>query len=643
MDDWIIHNSHDLKYRNPFGAVKTDTEISLGLRVKNISGINQVRLIIWQDSTGEKEEIEMNMVEANNDDKYYLVSIKSPSQPGLLWYYFGIVINGEEYFYGNNVNSLGGIGEITKHIPPSFQITVYHNIFLPPNWFKDAIVYQIFVDRFYNGNEKGMISYPKKNSLLHTNWDNDPVYIRDEDGSIKYWDFFGGNLPGVIKKLPYLKELGITSIYLNPIFEAPSNHKYDTGDYHKVDPMFGDNQLFKQLCAEADKYGISIILDGVFSHTGSDSIYFNKENNYDSLGAYQSDKSPYYRWYRFNDYPYSYESWWGIEVLPNVNELEPSYQDFIIFNENSVLKYWQRLGVKGWRLDVADELPDRFIRAFKKTMKEVDPDTVLVGEVWEDASNKISYGHRRKYLIDNELDSVTNYPLRQIIIDFILGNRDAKHVHDFLMKLYENYPLDHFYSLLNIVGSHDTPRILSVLQDELPEHFSAEERKSLAIKLLQLVSLWQMTFPGVPLILYGDEAGLEGVEEPLNRRTYPWGRENKELLIWYRNITALRKKYDIFKTGKWISFYQGNNIYGYVRMIENGRDVFQQKRMDNVTIVLFNRNIQEKVHLSLQVDKWFDVCQLYDYYRGKVPVEIKDGQINLVLNPLEGKVLLKDL
>jgi len=642
MREWIVHDSHDLAYREPFGAVSCKQKILIRIKVEG-ANVQSVQLHLWQEENSIKKEINMKFVHKRNKETTYETEITAPSVPTLLWYYFKITCSSKTYYYGNHPNGYGGKGVITEHIPRAYQVTVFHHKLKPPHWFKEAIMYQIFVDRFANGNEDGKILHPKKNSLIHAHWENDPYYIRDHEGKIVYWDFFGGNLLGIKKKLAYLKQLGVNVIYLNPVFEAASNHKYDTGDYHKIDPMFGDNDLFQALVEEGKKQGVFFILDGVFSHTGSDSIYFNKEGNYDSIGAYQSKDSPYYAWYRFTKYPDAYESWWGIDVLPNVNELEPSYQNFIIFDENSVLHYWLNKGIKGWRLDVADELPDQFIRCFNKMMKKKDPEAVLIGEVWEDASNKISYGVRRKYVTDDELDSVMNYPFRNAVIDFLLENKNAEEIHRIFMSLYENYPLSHFYSTMNLLGSHDTPRILSVLQEDI-NYLTETERKVIGTNRVKLAVLWQMTFPGVPSIYYGDEAGLEGVEEPLNRRTYPWGRENQDLLNWYRKITVLRAKYDVLKTGTWHSFFITEDIYGFVRTINDGKDIFGQKKQNNVAVVLINRHLEKEVFFHLDIRKWTSIDQLIDVLNQEEIITAEyNGSFYLSLQPLEGKILLHRL
>ncbi|MDM8129838.1 alpha-amylase family glycosyl hydrolase, partial [Paraclostridium benzoelyticum] len=245
-------------------------------------------------------------------------------------------------------------------------------------------------------------------------------------------------------------------IYLSPIFESQSNHKYDTGDYKNIDPMFGNEEIFKELISEANKKGINIILDGVFSHTGDDSVYFNKYGNYDSVGAYQSQDSPYISWYKFENYPQKYDCWWGVKSLPNVNETETSYIDYIIKGDNSVIKKWMGYGVKGWRLDVADELPSKFIEELKSETLKLDKESILVGEVWEDASNKISYDERRKYLLGDQLNGVTGYVFKNIFVDFLNYKIDSNDVYNSLMTIKENYPKESFKSNLNILCTHDT-------------------------------------------------------------------------------------------------------------------------------------------------------------------------------------------
>lgn len=646
----IFHDSHLDSFRSPFGAVYCNEPVTLRLKVQETELPVSVILRLWQEGRGE-EKIPMQYAGDSENGRLYQGEIQAPSEPCLVWYYFIIQLDGKLYYYGNKPDNLGGTGQLYEGEPPSYQITVYKKEAATPDWFKGAVMYQIFPDRFYKEPAEGQVLSAPKGSVIHAHWDNTPYYIRDADtGKIVSYDFFGGNLQGVIAKLPYLKELGISVIYFNPIFASSSNHRYDTGDYKTVDAMLGSNQTFSRLCDKAREHGIAVILDGVFSHTGSDSIYFNREGNYPGLGAFQSANSPYYSWYRFKDYPHSYEAWWGIDTMPNVEENEPSYIDYIIEGKDSVIKQWLQLGAKGWRLDVADELPDSFIKKIYKTMKETDPDSVLIGEVWEDASNKKSYGKLREYLQGDELDSVMNYPFRKIVLEFILGVIDAPAVHRLFMSLAENYPCQNFYAMMNLIGSHDVARILTLL-GEAPspgELTSAQQavyrlpagKRELAVKRLKVLALWQMTFPGVPCIYYGDEAGVEGYKDPFNRRTYPWGQENKELLAWYKKVISLRNGYDIFKTGEWVSLPVHDRVYGYIRRISNGKNVFDQNGRDNTAMILLNSSADQVITVKIPVRKW---CRgsMVDVLQDNREIPVIKGVLTVCLQPLEGKVLLQ--
>lgn len=619
---WIRHDSHSALYRSPFGAALCKQGITLRLTAATGSGVTRAELCLLHGAAS--TWIEMRPGERRQEDSVYECSITTPAEPCLLWYYFRLHTAEGTLYYGNNRRQAGGAGELYAEPPPAYQITVYKDSAPLPEWFAGGIVYQIFVDRFCNGLPDGRILQPKKGSLIHPYWEDDPIYVRDrETGRILAYDFFGGNLAGVKAKLPYLAELGVSAIYLNPIFESPSNHKYDTADYKNIDAMFGTLDTFRDLCAAAAKKGIAVILDGVFSHTGSDSIYFNKQGKYPEAGAFQSTASRYYPWYRFRNYPYDYQAWWGIDTMPEVNELEPSYLAFAVRGEDSIVRYWLKQGAKGWRLDVADELPDAFIKELRAAVKSVDPEAVVIGEVWEDASHKISYDSLRQYLGGDELDSVTNYPFRSIVLDFILGRMDAPAVEQSLMSLYENYPHHNFYGALNLLGSHDVPRVLTALQAEVPPEADAVQT---ARRRLKLAALWQMTFPGVPCIYYGDEAGLTGGNDPENRRTFPWGREDAELLAWYKKITALRGKYGMLRTGDWHSLVLHPEVYGYIR-----------ETPENTAVILLNRSLQE-VFLRLDHPR----CRGLFYSVLEEEAEtVLGGDKAIRLGPLEAKLLVR--
>ena len=590
MDDiQIFHDSHNSELRNPFGAVSVGVKVRIRLWTsKKCSAY--INLINFYNN---QIEIQMKEIGWNSllNNLIYEIEVDTSNNIGLIYYYFRVNYCGRDIIYGNNIEALGGVGQVYFNEPVSYQITIYNKQEVP-SWYREGIIYQIFVDRFFNGEDEGKVLNPKKNTFIYGNWDDSPMYIKDVDGNIARWDFYGGNLLGVKKKLEYIKLLGVSVIYFNPIFDSPSCHKYDTGDYEKIDPMFGDEEIFKDLCSEAEKLGMRIILDGVFSHTGSDSKYFNKFGNYDSLGAYQSLQSPYYRWYRFNDYPNLYETWWGFSNMPNVDELNPSYLDYIIRNNNSVIEKWISLGAGGWRLDVADELPDEFIKILKKKLKEVKKDSVLIGEVWEDASNKVSYNRKREYLFGNELDSVTNYPLRQIILDLVKNNIGSRYFIKKYLSLKENYPKEYFYSTMNMLGNHDTERVLTVLNNN--------------VNLLKEAVVIQMTLPGVPLIYYGDEAGLNGGKDPSNRKSYPWGKENKDILEFYRKISAIRVSEEALKNGE-IEFLEFNNgILGYERTLNKDRIIIVVNIMEKEENISIN-NVDGNILDLLDEDKEYIV------------------------------------
>ncbi|AEB30396.1 alpha-amylase [Carnobacterium sp. 17-4] len=377
------------------------------------------------------------------------------------------------------------------------------------------------------------------------------MYIKNEDGEVVRWEFYGGNLKGIIQKLPYLKEMGITILYLSPLFEARSNHKYDTGDYLKIDPMFGDQDTFNELIQQAKEFGMRIILDGVFNHSGADSRYFNRYGTYPEMGAYQSKESRYFDWYTFKKFPDHYESWWGVKDLPKLNTENPKVQSFLYKDQNSVIRKWSKLGLGGWRLDVADELSDDVLKGIRLALEETVEDSVLIGEVWEDASNKIAYNKRRHYIEGGQLHGAMNYPFRAIIIGLLQRSITPQEAAEKWMNLKENYPTEAFKSNLNNIGTHDTERIYTVLNQNIA-------------KLKQAMALLFIV-PGVPCLYYGDEAGVKGKEDPDNRRMYPWGKENKEIQTFVKKLAAVRSKETSLKEGDFYSFSQGE-LMGIVRL-----------------------------------------------------------------------------
>ncbi len=434
---------------------------------------------------------------------------------------------------------------------PEWQLTVSKRAHKTPNWAKSGVTYQIFADRFCRVGESKF----SKKGRLHTYWTDRPD-IEDAFGTYRADDFFGGNIKGIISRLDYLKSLGVTLIYLTPIFKSPSNHRYDTSDYLTIDELFGTEEEFARLIKEAGDRGISIMLDGVFNHTGADSIYFNKFDNFESVGAYQSKQSPYYDWFTFRTYPYEYDCWWGSTVVPTVNKKAEGYRKLVL-GEGGVIEKWTRMGVKGWRLDVVDELPIDFTTELCRKIKSEGEDTLIIGEVWEDASTKIAYDLWRPYFMGEQLDGVMNYPFKNAILQLAKGGSAAEFKEQ-ITRILENYPRESLDVLMNLIGSHDTVRALTQLSGVTPpesklaraEFTLSDDMYALARKRLMFAAAIQFTLPGVPCVYYGDEAGMQGFEDPLNRGAFPWGREDNVLLEHYKTLGKLRAKYADLLRGK---------------------------------------------------------------------------------------------
>ena len=548
---YIPYNSRLEYHKSIFGAVKTDQTVTFRIILPRDFCCHAARLAIKKAEAADYSYIDMqwDCMEGVGEE-WWKVDFTA-EDAALYRYHFEYDTSwgtSRIYHVGNGLAAIKGEGE-------DWQLTVYDKNFHTPEWLKGGIIYQIFPDRFaFSGTEKQNVPSDR---VLRTDRDGDPYWIPTVEGKVLNNDYFGGDLKGIEQKLGYLKSLGVTCIYLNPIFEAQSNHRYDTADYEKIDPMLGTEKDFKTLCKSAEKLGIRIMLDGVFSHTGDDSRYFNRYSRYDSVGAYQSEGSPYYSWYKFNSWPDDYKSWWGIKILPEVNEDNPDFIEYIT-GKNGIARKWLRLGASGWRLDVADELPDEFLDEFRKAVKAEKADGLVLGEVWEDASNKSSYGKLRRYLLGEQLDSVMNYPFAGAVIDFIRG-ANAELFASRVMSIVENYPKEVLDVLMNHLSTHDTMRAITALAGEScayrdrkwqSTHSLDEKEYHYGMKLLMAASAMQFALPGVPTIYYGDEAGVQGYKDPFNRRCYPWGKENEELIEWYKKLGRVRNENPVFKDGK---------------------------------------------------------------------------------------------
>ncbi len=604
----ILYNPLISFYKNPIGAVLANELVNINIGINKNFQIYNLKIIINKDYSN--SEISYDLQWLKNDElyNYYNVSFQI-NDIGIYWYCFCFDdCYGHHFiFYQENCEVL------LSDEKRCWQLSVHQKFLGKLDWFQGKVMYQIMVDRFYSGG----VTYQKKNIIMHQNWDEIPNYM-PINGEILNNDFFGGDLLGIIQKLDYLKELNVSIILLNPIFLADSNHKYDTADYMKIDPMFGNDKIFKELCSEAKKRNISIVLDGVFNHSGSNSIYFNKNGTYDNLGAYQSIDSPYYNWYLFNNFPNNYQSWWGFNHLPQFNQKNDDYINFIT-GKKGVINKWIKNGARGFRLDVVDEYQDDFIKKISKSLKELDNENLLIGEVWEDASNKIAYSQRKSYFSGEQLDSVMNYPFRKAIIDFI-NNNNIYGFRNCIRNIINNYPKHVLDSLMNILSTHDTIRILNAFikvdyhylsKKEQAEYEIPYDEYYLSRQMLKIASTMQFTLPGVPCIFYGDEVGIQGFNDPFCRKTMPWGHFDEEILSWYKKLGHIRED-EIFIDGIYEEEFVSDNIFAYSR----------HKNSSKIIIIINNGNTD----FQYSLDKGYDM--------------INDIEVNNSLNVLKKNVAI---
>lgn len=565
----VPFDSRNLIYKNPFGAVKSGGEVAFRVVLENDNENKKVFIEYNLDGNSSNSK-ELTIVK---EDKQSLVyEIKLSFSTGLYFYRFKILTdNGEKYI----LRTKGGEGRITNE-GESWQLTVFSKNFKTPSDLTGGIIYQIFPDRFYNSG-KIKTGVPS-DRYIKEDLASQPEYRQQNSALSLGNDYYCGDLEGIRQKLPYIASLGVSIIYLNPIFEAHSNHRYNTADYMKIDSLLGDEKDLKNLCRDAKRHDISIVLDGVFSHTGDDSVYFNRYKRYGEGGAYNSRDSKYHNWFNFKNWPDDYEAWWGVPSLPEVNEENESFAEFIT-GKNGVLEHWLKCGISGYRLDVADELPDSFLDKLRKAVKAKNKKAIIIGEVWEDATNKISYNARRRYLLGDQLDSVMNYPFANAIIDFAVSG-DAEELLETVMTIFENYPKCCLDLLMNHIGTHDTKRVLTALGGEAEngrdrdwqaaKRMTAEEL-SLAKKRLYLAALLQYTLPGIPSLYYGDEAGMEGYGDPFCRAFYPWGKEDAYLLEFYKTLGSFRRNNKVFKSGDFVPVFAEKGTFCFERVLKNER------------------------------------------------------------------------
>lgn len=513
-----------------------------------------------------------------------------------LFYYHLLLIRGTDILYINAIDNVNFC--ISANVEKPFRLLIYSAGFTTPSWFYGGVMYHIFVDRFYRS---GKVTEKRKNAIYAPEWQSSITQYGAYPGAhVQNNEFFGGDIWGIIEKLPYLSELGVTVLYLSPIFEAYSNHKYDTGDYQTVDAQFGGRKALDALIVKAKKYGMRVILDGVFNHTGDDSLYFDRYGNYGGNGAFGNSCSPYRNWYHFGKTDTEYDSWWGIKILPKLNQENPACRDFFAGADGIGARYVSA-GTGGWRLDVADELSDTFLETFRVSVKKANPDAIIIGEVWENAADKIAYGKRRRYFQGAQLDSVMNYPLREGILSFLLHGNGAALART-LTEIYSSYPKCVCNCLMNLLGTHDTERVLSVLGNggslamdnaQLAGYKMEDGAYQRGVRLLKIAVTVQFTVYGVPSIFYGDEAGVEGGHDPFCRKPFPWGKENSALLEHYKKLGRIRK-HAVFTEGDFQVLEGQQNYLHFFRSL-NDESVHVAANLSNTPHLL---NIQGKELLS---------------------------------------------
>ncbi|MBR5540102.1 MAG: glycoside hydrolase family 13 protein [Clostridia bacterium] len=613
-----LFSSRDIHYRNPFGAVKQGTEILFRICLPRDWGCRGAWLIHRSDSGLDRWD-GMFWAGMEGDDREWWDCRYTPNTADLYWYYFAIDTDEGRRYLSRLPD---GSADIATAPGNSWQLTCYGTDLTTPDWLAGGVFYQIFPDRFCcSGKPKEGVPADR---VMHDRWGEQPCWQPDEAGVVRNNDFFGGDLEGIRSKLPYLKQLGVTCVYLNPIFESHSNHRYDTADYSRIDPLLGTVEELRQLTDSARGFGIRVILDGVFSHTGADSLYFNKNGRYPAAGAYQTQESPYAPWYHFTQWPQNYIGWWGFNTLPEVNELEPSFITYIT-GENGIVRKWLRTGASGWRLDVADELPDGFLEALRRAVKSTDPEALVLGEVWEDASNKQSYNHRRRYLLGKQLDSVMNYPFRTAVLEFI-KNGNGEHFFNQIQTVVENYPPSITRLLMNSLGTHDTERAITMLAGEpasgrgrrwQSETRLSKEQHIEGVRRLKAAAVLQYCLPGVPCLYYGDETGLEGYRDPFNRGCYPWGREDRALVDWFCQLGRIRAEQGVFREGAFVPVYAAQDAVVFDRIDETG-----------TVRCAVNRSVKE-LHVPLD-GGWETAVGAASFYRDY-----------LCLPPMSGSILVK--
>ena len=560
---------------------ETGTNFKISIKIPTIGWIDDVYLNVFHKNYVDRIPLKF----IKHDDNYaYFETTHFFDTKAIYRYYFTYTVNGITKSFQKNQNEDSCIQDNMWKLSSNFNV---------PDWAKGKIMYHIFVDRFKKSKDKDSIRGRK----VHQDIFEDPVLGPDETGK---WnnDYYGGDLKGIIEKLDYIKSLGVSILYLSPIVESQSNHRYDTGDYMKLDPYVGVDADLKELCDKAHKLGMKVIIDAVFNHTGNDSKYFNEYGNYDSIGAYQSKESPYYEFYK-KDQNNNFEYWWGMTNLPVCDGNDKKWQDFIT-GKNGVIDKWFELGIDGLRLDVADELTDDYIEKIRKAVHRNKKDGFIIGEVWK---NPMRMG--RGYIESGKgMDSVMNYHLMDALIRYFKFE-DIDKLKRVLEEILKEYPTETIYSLMNSTSTHDISRVIDIFssdkfnpyhewawdvdngnRDMIRNHKLTPEEYKKGKELLKSY-LFTLTFlPGNLSIFYGDEVGLEGIGNLYNRRNYPWGKEDKELLEYFKFMGRIREKEPFLEQADVRIKDINPNYFMFERIAKDNKAIIVVNRKPNNGIIL---------------------------------------------------------
>jgi glycosidase len=637
----ILHDSRSDLYRTPFGAQPVATDVTLRLRTA-ANDVESVTLVVNNLDDGSGSSRALTKVVSDGQFDWWQAAINTGPVVTVHNYHFALADGDAAAFYVDDGMRDGGEGILTTAPPPAdagWDIYTYAEGFDAPAWAANATIYQIFPDRFRNGEAANDPSaadwfYPEERGRAFpiAPW-NTPVPdpIPEDPNQNPDWygtfssTFYGGDLQGVQEKLDYLQDLGVTALYFNPIFDSPSNHRYDGRDYRQVDDnlaVAGDagasNAFFTELAAAADARGMQIILDGVPNHTSSDSPLFDRYARHDVEGACESETSPYRGWYIFTPArpqgsgvcagDTNYAAWAGFATLPQVDTADAEVIDNWMGPEGIATSWLRTPGVDGWRIDVVPDvvlINPRFFELLRTAAKEANPDALLVSETWQERD-------ARARVLGDEFDTSMNYRFRQAVLGFLreedFADNDGTIVAlaptEFdaaLRAVQEDYPPAAFATAMNLISSHDVNRAVYVLDHDgvnaertAPVNGFADGRRRLA-----LAAALQFTLPGAPTVYYGDEVGLVGFgsdplrDDPYNRQPYPWEdaagysdlpawrQADADLLALYRQLGALRREHTFLRTGSWdtLAADDATGLYAYGRKDATG-----------AALVVFNRS-----------------------------------------------------